>query len=263
MVQVKLKVMNGTHAGKSLKLPQPQFLIGRSQDCHLRPDSDLISRHHCAVVVDGNYVGLRDFGSKNGTYVNDERVVGECELKAGDRLRVGPLLFEIVVDHPIGRPKRPAVSGVKDVANRTAQAARSVSDDDANEWIAGPESADAASADTVEATPEEMKDTGSIKIGDTLTDQPAKRSARPGPVPLSDTPASELDPLAETQAAESPATSAQPFGAQGAAKPAGKRFWKRSKDKPAPGKLPPPPPVLGGDSSSAAADILKRLNRRR
>ena len=81
-----VKVLVGNSAGQVVNIPGPKFYIGRSEDCQLRPRSDLISRHHCAFIVEGEYFGIRDFGSKNGTYCNGQRVIGECELKDGDKL---------------------------------------------------------------------------------------------------------------------------------------------------------------------------------
>src|SRR6266404_5382779 len=97
MFQVELKVLEGRQQGKTIPLNVRQFLIGREQDCHLRPNSELVSRHHCVFTVDDFAVRLRDLGSTNGTYVNGERVQGQIVLKAGDRISVGKLSFEIVV----------------------------------------------------------------------------------------------------------------------------------------------------------------------
>jgi FHA domain len=120
-MEVQLKVLVGSSAGQTIKVPGPKFYIGRSEDCQLRPRSDLISRHHCAVIVEGDYVAVRDFGSKNGTYVNDERVSSEHELKPGDHLKVGPLEFEVCFDlGSLGGPKRPKVGSIKEAAARTA-----------------------------------------------------------------------------------------------------------------------------------------------
>ncbi|MBI1900288.1 MAG: FHA domain-containing protein [Planctomycetia bacterium] len=121
-MSLSLKVLVGNSAGQLINIPGPKFYIGRSDDCQLRPRSDLISRHHCALIVEGDYLGIRDFGSKNGTQVNDERVVGERELKDGDKLKVGPLQFQVVVTHdPLGGKKKPKVSSVKEAATRTVE----------------------------------------------------------------------------------------------------------------------------------------------
>src|SRR5262245_49005347 len=102
-MSVKLKVTDGASAGKEIKITREQFVIGRGEDCHLRPKSDAISRRHCILVLSqGGGVILRDLGSKNGTYVNEERVEGDRTLKSGDKLKVGPLEFQIVIDVGLG-----------------------------------------------------------------------------------------------------------------------------------------------------------------
>ncbi|MBI3864061.1 MAG: FHA domain-containing protein, partial [Planctomycetia bacterium] len=97
MLEVELKVLEGRQQGKTIPLNVRQFLIGREQDCHLRPNSDLVSRHHCVFTVDDFTIRLRDLGSTNGTYVNGERLQGQKVLNAGDHVAVGKLKFEIVV----------------------------------------------------------------------------------------------------------------------------------------------------------------------
>src|SRR5450755_803975 len=97
MLEVELKVLEGRQQGKTIPLHVRQFLIGREQDCHLRPNSDLVSRHHCVFTLDDFSLRLRDLGSTNGTFVNGERIQGQVVLKAGDHVSVGKLSFEIVV----------------------------------------------------------------------------------------------------------------------------------------------------------------------
>ncbi len=95
MLSAQLVVRGGKHEGKRIKLDRGRFLIGREQDCNLRPASDLVSRHHCVFHVDDFTVRLRDLGSTNGTVVNGERLSGERTLEAGDRVSVGKLTFEV------------------------------------------------------------------------------------------------------------------------------------------------------------------------
>ncbi len=111
-MEVRLKVLVGKNAGQVIRIAGPKFVIGRADDCHLRPRSDLISRQHCALVLEGEYVAIRDFGSKNGTQVNGRRVEGELELADGDELSAGPLQFEVQL---IGaRKPKPITSGSSD-----------------------------------------------------------------------------------------------------------------------------------------------------
>ncbi len=96
MLNAALKVLGGKQDGKLIPLATKKFLIGREQDCHLRPNSDSVSRHHCVITVDDFTVHVRDLGSSNGTFLNNIRLVGLREANNGDRLRIGSLEFEIV-----------------------------------------------------------------------------------------------------------------------------------------------------------------------
>jgi predicted component of type VI protein secretion system len=66
----------------------------------------VISKRHCALLVRDGKLFLRDFDSTNGTFINDEPVKGEVEVKHEDRLKVGPLVFGIRVEAtaPVNRP---------------------------------------------------------------------------------------------------------------------------------------------------------------
>jgi pSer/pThr/pTyr-binding forkhead associated (FHA) protein len=97
-MRVKLKVLNGKSAGREVKVPETGFLIGRGQECHLRPKSDAISRRHCEIAVEGEKAVIRDMGSKNGTYVNGTRIDGEQELSQSDQLLVGKLELEVIIE---------------------------------------------------------------------------------------------------------------------------------------------------------------------
>ena len=107
---VTLVVREGKHAGMRIKIPGPKFFIGRADDCHLRPGSGLISRHHCVILVDEDAVSVRDFGSKNGTLVNGEMVRGEEELESGDLLQVGPLHFQVEIKLATQAAQKPKVA---------------------------------------------------------------------------------------------------------------------------------------------------------
>ena len=105
MVYAELKVVGGKHAGQVIPLNRPKFLIGREQDCQLRPNSEMVSRHHCVFNVDEYSVRLRDLGSTNGTLVNGERIRKDVVLVAGDKVIIGNLEFELVI--------RPGVTAVE------------------------------------------------------------------------------------------------------------------------------------------------------
>lgn len=95
IAQAMLEVVSGSNAGQMIELPTGKFLVGREEDCHLRPNSDLVSRHHCVFLVDAYTTRLRDLGSTNGTFVNDERLQGAVTLNNGDLVRFGNLELKL------------------------------------------------------------------------------------------------------------------------------------------------------------------------
>src|SRR4051812_25606958 len=97
----------GKQEGKSLPIGLAQFLIGRDQQCQLRPASPLISKRHCALIQRDGKAFVRDFGSTNGTYVNDDRVEGERELNNGDELKIGPIQLTIRLEVAAAKPASP------------------------------------------------------------------------------------------------------------------------------------------------------------
>ena len=113
-----LVLTSGKQEGKMLDIKLPQFLIGRDPQCNLRPASPLISKRHCAVIVRDGKAFIRDFGSMNGTYLNDQRVEGEAELKNDDQLKVGPIHFAVRLEATAPTPK-PPTKPVAPVANKT------------------------------------------------------------------------------------------------------------------------------------------------
>ena len=96
-MSVKMKVVQGKPHGSYLDFPEGEFVVGRGPECHVRPNSELISRQHCMLLISGHAVRVRDLGSTNGTLVNGKRVVEECELGHGDTLQLGPLVLEVVM----------------------------------------------------------------------------------------------------------------------------------------------------------------------
>ena len=94
---VRLTFLSGPLAGQIIEVEKPKYLVGREEDCDLRPDSRLVSRHHCAVVQDGYSIRLRDMGSRNGTYVNGKRIAGSVSLDDGDLVSIGEITMRVAM----------------------------------------------------------------------------------------------------------------------------------------------------------------------
>jgi pSer/pThr/pTyr-binding forkhead associated (FHA) protein len=121
-MEVKLVVVGGKHAGTAIPIPGPKFLIGRGEGCHFRPQSHLVSRKHCAIVVQEGSVMIEDFGSTNGTFVNGEKVQQQRELKSGDHIKVGGFELEVELTATLEGKKKPKVNNVQEAAARTVAA---------------------------------------------------------------------------------------------------------------------------------------------
>ncbi len=68
-------------------------------------DHPAVSRVHAEVRVRSGQVWLRDLGSSNGTFVNGERISGRHQLKAGDKVDIGPYSLEFT-GHSFARSSR-------------------------------------------------------------------------------------------------------------------------------------------------------------
>jgi hypothetical protein len=109
-VPVFLKIIHGVGQGQILPVPNDQpITIGRSSQASYAFDDALLSRKHCQVECRGALCRVVDLQSRNGTYVNGQRV-GAQLIKAGDRIKIGSLLMEVA----------PA-SAVSQESNRTTQ----------------------------------------------------------------------------------------------------------------------------------------------
>jgi pSer/pThr/pTyr-binding forkhead associated (FHA) protein len=124
-MKLSLLVTQGASKGKEIPITPPEFLIGRDAACHLRPSSNMISRRHCGLFVRGEQVFVRDFGSTNGTIVNEERIKGEQELHNDDKLRLDSLVFIVRIDATASgeRPSRAPTKSQAEVADEEAIAA--------------------------------------------------------------------------------------------------------------------------------------------
>ena len=70
----KLIVASGKNAGRAISIKRNKLLIGRAEECDVRPLSEEVSRRHCAVHAGPEDVFVEDLGSRNGTFVNGVRI---------------------------------------------------------------------------------------------------------------------------------------------------------------------------------------------
>ena len=86
------------HEGHDIGLLRGDNLIGRSRDCRVRIDVTRVSRHHARITVDGDTALIEDCGSRNGTWVGDQRAAGRVRLTDGDEVFIAGIrvLFRVL-----------------------------------------------------------------------------------------------------------------------------------------------------------------------
>ncbi len=80
-----------------LQIRESVTTLGRHEDCEIQIPHPHISRRHAQILLEGENLKIKDLGSSNGTFVNDQRIV-EMVLAAGDRLRLAEVVFTVVID---------------------------------------------------------------------------------------------------------------------------------------------------------------------
>jgi two-component system cell cycle response regulator len=79
--------------GKRQVLGSEALRIGRERGNQIVLPSDSVSRRHCRIDLRKTGWFIKDLGSTNGTYVNDE-LVEEYQLRRGDQVKVGDTIFK-------------------------------------------------------------------------------------------------------------------------------------------------------------------------
>ena len=109
-MKISLVVLTaGKMMGKEIPLTAAEFRIGKDPSCQLKPAAG-VSDKHCAFLVKQGKLFLIDLGSAEGTFVNDNKISAEVELKPKDKVKVGPLLFEVKFEAPTANPAAAAAA---------------------------------------------------------------------------------------------------------------------------------------------------------
>ncbi|MEA5618859.1 protein kinase, partial [Cronbergia sp. UHCC 0137] len=117
---ITLTITTGKLSGKQYVFDSPTTcLIGRNDDCYLSIANEFdhrISRYHCLLDIKPPEIQIRDLGSLNGTYVNNQKIGGrqshqtaeeatklnfpEYNLQDGDQITLGDTVIRITIKIP-------------------------------------------------------------------------------------------------------------------------------------------------------------------
>jgi pSer/pThr/pTyr-binding forkhead associated (FHA) protein len=70
-----------------------EITIGRGQDNDITINDSSVSRHHATIIQSSSGIVVNDNGSSNGTFINGNRIQGECALSNNDILKLGSALI--------------------------------------------------------------------------------------------------------------------------------------------------------------------------
>jgi pSer/pThr/pTyr-binding forkhead associated (FHA) protein len=260
-MKVQLIVVQGKPEGKVIPLMGPNFKIGRGEMCHLRPNSEQVSREHAEFQITADQVTVRDLGSRNGTLVNGKALTEPTTLKDRDLVQVGPLTFAVSIQDV------PAAKAAPVARPRKTTSPDDISHDEIEAWLI---------ADNASPTPERPS---GVYGGETITitafkeNTPSKPEAKTQAEPEE---SAEAEPDAEATTEESEiiydklddegdVEGEESSGAAAAEVPeefideSNPFYVKKSK----PEATPAPDKPGNRDSSDAASDILRKLMERR
>lgn len=78
-----------SYDGRDLPLFSGENIIGRDPEVAIPVDNSTVSRHHARLMVGENEVTLEDLDSKNGTFINGQRISEPTVVTDGDQVAVG------------------------------------------------------------------------------------------------------------------------------------------------------------------------------
>src|SRR5262245_37936120 len=107
----------GSHQGKWVYSVGPRCVLGRHAECDISDvfaDNPGVSRFHAQLECVGGRYSVEDKGSRNGTYVNGQRLTGRAPLRSGDRLGIAGVELTFIEEAEAVAPA--AAAGLSNVS---------------------------------------------------------------------------------------------------------------------------------------------------
>jgi predicted component of type VI protein secretion system len=95
----QLILATGSRSGLSAPMMDGYYMIGRHEECQIRPKSRSVSRRHCLIHNVSGTMKILDLKSASGTHVCGQRIqpMAWKTLKQGDQIRCGKICFNVVL----------------------------------------------------------------------------------------------------------------------------------------------------------------------
>jgi pSer/pThr/pTyr-binding forkhead associated (FHA) protein len=94
MAVVDLVVLTGSRTGACFGIPEVPIVVGRSAEANVHIDDPWISNMHALIERRGGEFWVVDLGSRNGTFVDEQRVT-EARVVPGTVLAFGQTRLEL------------------------------------------------------------------------------------------------------------------------------------------------------------------------
>lgn len=251
-LSAKLVVVGGEVKSAEIKLRLPST-IGRGRGATIMLPHPLVSRQHCELFETNGRLMVRDLGSLNGTFVNNERI-SEAPLPPGELLTVGAVTFRAVYELPesTAPPEGPGPR-LKSGASRDTDPSGTVR--------ATPKSERETHRAVQSSEPTVPLDDFNFEMPVTPVDEGAQRPTDPAPRPPASKPeaAQEVTPVAEKPVAEKTSaekTSAEKQGPSGQTQ-AGPSPAKPGASAPEKAGSAAPAPTSGNPPANEKLDFSK------
>lgn len=85
------------HSGKNDLMINKNITIGRDASCNFRLDDPLVSRKHANIEFISNVAYIKDLGSTNATYINNNPLKPneQRKIRRGDVIKIGSTVINI------------------------------------------------------------------------------------------------------------------------------------------------------------------------
>jgi FHA domain len=119
-MQARLILLDPPAARRELLLTLPAT-VGRSREAKIKLVHSQVSRVHCEFYEQGGMLHVRDLGSTNGTYVEDNRI-NESVIQPGETVTIGAVKLQALYEPASDATPQVQVARGSDTIRRTAEA---------------------------------------------------------------------------------------------------------------------------------------------